>query len=104
MRRLMLLAVLLGLMGSRWDGRPIVAKTLESKVYSTGDAVLVVEVAEGVLPEDLLGKTMIYEQAGTQERSEARIFLAQQSGEHIRILVSIRKGSAPTLGGGAIII
>ena len=104
MRRLLLLAVLFGLLGSRWDGRPIVARTLESKLYSTGDAVLVVEVAEGVFAEDLLGKTMFYEEPGTRERSEARIFLAQPSGDNIRILISIRKGSAPTEGGGAIII
>ncbi len=104
LRRVVLLTLLIGLMGSRWDGRPIVVKTLESKAYSTGDAVLVVEVAAGILPDDLLGKTMFYEQAGLEGHAEAVIYLAQRSGEHIKILISVRKGSAPHQGGGAIVI
>ena len=104
MRRVLFIVLLLGLMGTRWDGRPIVCKTLESKSYSTGDAVLVVDVAEGVFPEDLLGKTMLYEQDGRDGPSEAVIYMAQRSGEHIKILVSVKRGSAPDAGGGAIII
>ena len=103
MRRVLFIALLFGLMGSRWDGRPIVCKTLESKSYSTGDAVLVVDVAEGIFPEDLLGKTMLYDQ-GNEAPSEAVIYLAERSGEHIKILIAVKRGSAPHEGGGAIII
>ena len=104
MRRLLLLTVLVGLLGSKWEGRPIVARTLESTPYSETDAILLVEVVDGVLPEDLLGKTMFYELPGVAGHAEARIFLAQPSGFNIRIHISIRTGSAPVVGGGAIII
>jgi hypothetical protein len=104
MRRLILFAALFGLLGSQWDGRPIVARTLESTLYSANDAMLVVEVVEGVVPEDLLGKTMFYQQPGTKEHAEARIFQARQSGLNIRIHISIRVGPAPSVGAGAIIL
>ena len=100
----MLFAVLLGLLGSKWDDRPIVARTLESTPYSESDAILVVEVVDGVLPEDLLGKRMLYQLPEMDGYAEARIFLAQKSGFNIRIHISIQVGSAPIVGGGAIII
>ena len=104
MRRMVLLTLLIGLMGSRWEGRPIVALTLEAKLYSTGDAVLVVDVAEGIFPEDLLGKTMIYDLPDVEGQSQAVIYLAQRAGENIKVFVTVQKGSAPLQGGGAIII
>ena len=103
-RRLILLAALFGLLGSKWDGRPIVARTIERTLYSENDAILLVEVVDGVLPEDLLGKRMIYELPETEGYAEARIFLAQKSGFNIRIHISIHVGSAPVVGSGAIII
>lgn len=104
MRRLLLLTVLVGLLGSKWEGRPIVARTLESTAYSDTDAMLLVEVVDGVLPEDLLGKTMFYQLPGMDGHAEARIFVARSSGVNIRIHVSIRAGSPPVVGGGVIII
>ncbi len=50
--RAVLLLLLVGLLGSRWDGQPIVAKTLQSTVHFTGDTSLVIEVVRGVIPED----------------------------------------------------
>jgi hypothetical protein len=102
--RIALLALLIGLLGSRWDGQPIVAKTIETKLYYTGDATLVVEVARGVLPEDLLGKTMIYGPPEMKGYWQALIYSAEWSGKHIRIMVSPKGGRAPEQGEGAVII
>ena len=102
--RFTFLLLLIGLLGSRWDGQPIVAKTIETKLYHTGDATLVVEVARGVLPEDLLGKTMIYGSSKVEGFWEAVIYSAEWSGEHIKIMVSPKDGRAPRQGDGAVII
>ena len=102
--RIVLLLLLVGLLGSRWDGKPIVAKTIETKLYHTGDATLVVDVARGVLPEDLLGRTMLYGSADVEGYWEAVIYRAEWSGEHIRIMISPKDGPAPREGEGAVII
>ena len=101
--RAVLLLLLIGLLGSRWDGQPIVAKTLQSTVHFTGDTSLVVEVVRGVIPEDLLGKTMIYGSAETKDYGSARILRAEWSGRHIKLMVFPNDGRAPKVGEGAII-
>ncbi len=101
--RAVLLLLLIGLLGSRWDGRPIVAKTLQSTAYFTGDTSLVVEVVRGVIPEDLLGKTMIYGSSETNTYWTARILSAEWSGQHIKLMVFPNDGQAPKVGEGAVI-
>ncbi len=101
--RAVLLLLLVGLLGSRWDGRPIVAKTLQSTAYFTGDTSLVVEVVRGVIPEDLLGKTMIYGSAETKDYGSARILRAEWSGRHIKLMVFPNDGQAPKVGEVAVI-
>jgi hypothetical protein len=101
--RVMLLLLLVGLLGSRWDGQPIVAKTLESTVHFTGDTSLVVEVVRGVHPEDLLGRTMIYGSPGAKNYWTARILGAEWSGQHIKLMVFPTDGRAPKVGEGAVI-
>ncbi len=58
--RAVLPLLLLGLLGSRWDGQPIVVETLESAVYFTGDTSLLREVVNRVIPADLLEGTMTH--------------------------------------------
>ncbi len=101
--RAALLLLLIGLLGSRWDGRPIVAKTLQSTAYFTGDTSLVVEVVRGVIPEDLLGRTMIYGSSETNTYWTARILSAEWSGQHIKLMVFPNDGQAPKVGEGAVI-
>ncbi len=101
--RAVLLLLLVGLLGSRWDGQPIVAKTLQSTPYFTGDTSLVVEVVRGVIPEDLLGRTMIYGSPATKSYWTARILRAEWSGQHIKLMVILTDGRAPKVGEGAII-
>ncbi len=101
--RAVLLLLLVGLLGSRWDGQPIVAKTLQSTVHFTGDTSLVVEVVRGVIPEDLLGRTMIYGSTETKSYWTARILHAEWSGQRIKLMVFPTDGRAPKVGEGGII-
>ncbi len=79
------------------------AKTLESTVYFTGDTSLVVKVVRGVIPEDLLGRTMIYGSPETKRYWTARILRAEWSGRHIKLMVFPTDGRAPKVGEGAVI-
>ncbi|MCZ6475195.1 MAG: hypothetical protein O6700_02620 [Gammaproteobacteria bacterium] len=101
--RAVLLILLIGLAGSRWDGQPIVAKTLASTVHFTGDTSLIVEVVRGVIPADLLGRTMIYGSPETKRYWTARILRAEWSGQHIKLMLSPTDGPAPEVGEGTII-
>ncbi len=80
--RAVLLLLLLGLLGSRWDGQPIVVDTLESTVYLTGDTSLLIDAVRGVIPADLLGSTVIYGSSETKRYWTARILRAEWSGRH----------------------
>jgi len=102
--RTILLLLTIGLMASRWDGQPVVAKTIESEIQISGNASLVIDVVKGVRPEDLLGRTLIFSLAGTKGQWRAVIYGAEWSGEHIRLIVLPKDGAVPQPGDGAVII
>ena len=102
--RAILLLLMIGLMGSRWDGQAIVAKTIESELQLSGNASLVVEVVRGIEPANLLGRKMIYGRGGESGYYEAVVYSAEWSGRYIRIIVFLRGGPVPKKGEGAIIL